>query len=74
MTHRTILGGNHALAPIFLSQELMGEVAVWLERKLGGRTLVGLARSTCVSSIYASPQRETWREIVVLLSLCIVCG
>ena len=35
MTLRTILGGNHDLAPIFPSQELMDEVAVWLERKLG---------------------------------------
>ena len=35
MTLRTILGGNHDLAPICRSQELMDEVAVWLERKLG---------------------------------------
>ena len=27
--------GNHDLAPIFPSQELMDEVAVWLELKLG---------------------------------------
>lgn len=27
--------GNHDLAGICRSQELMGEIAVWLERKLG---------------------------------------
>ena len=35
MTLRTILGGNHGLAPICRFQELMGEIAGWLERKLG---------------------------------------